>query len=111
MKSTTCDVRDNDRDVDVVDGLPPMPASIKNQMPKLATLLQSLAAQLGRDSVQLQLKASMDLRRAFDADDYRAVSEVYRRGHGWVAATENGFCIGVPAPAMQEFARRHREAA
>ncbi len=108
MKSTTCDVRDNDRDVTVMDGLLPVPASIKTQMPGLAEMLKSLVDQIGRDAVQLQLKASIDLRRAFDADDYRAVNEIYRRGHGWIDWQENGFSIGVPAVAMQTFAQRHR---
>jgi hypothetical protein len=108
MKSITCNVRDNDRDERVVDGLLPVPSSIKDQMPLLAAMLQTLSAQLGRDHVQLQLKASIDLRKAFDSDDYRAVSAVYRRGHGWIDWQENGYCIGVPKPAMQAFAQKHR---
>ncbi len=108
MESTACDVRDNDRDIGVPDGLLPVPVSIKDSMPELAAMLKSLVEQIGRDAVQLQLKASIDLRRAFDADDYRAVNEVYRRGHGWISCREAGFDIGVPAPAMQAFAQRHR---
>jgi len=94
--------------VDVVAGLAPMPTSIKDQMPILAKMLQDLAGNMGRESVQLQLKASMDLRRAYDADDYKAVSAVYRRGDGWVTAEENGFCVGVPDAVMKAFAHRHR---
>lgn len=45
------------------DGLP-VPANIKDQMPRLAAMRQSLAANIGRDAVQLRLKASMDLRNA-----------------------------------------------
>ena len=108
METTTCAVQHGVQQVDVVDGLLPMPASIKAQMPELAALLQSLAANIGREAVQKQLQASVDLRRAFDADDYKAVRAVYRRGDGWVDATENGFQVGVPAAAMQTFARRHR---
>ena len=108
MESTTCTVQHHGQHVDGVDGLAPMPTSIKDQMPVLARMLQDLAANMGRESVQLQLKASMDLRRAFDADDYQAVSAVYRRGDGWVSAVENGFCVGVPDAAMKAFAQRHR---
>ena len=111
MESTACDVRDNDRDIDVMDGLLPVPSSIKGQMPKLAGMLRNLSNQLGRESVQRQLKASVDLRAAFDADDYQAVKSIYRRGHGWIDAQEDGFCVGVPELAMRDFARRHREAA
>jgi hypothetical protein len=77
-------------------------------MPLLAAMLQDLSAQLGRESIQAQLKASMDLRKAFDADDYQAVNAIYRRGHGWIDWQEAGFCIGVPSAAMQAFAKRHR---
>jgi len=108
MDSTACTVQHHGQHVDGVDGLLPMPTNIKLQMPILAKLLQDLAANLGRESVQLQLKASMDLRRAYDADDYQAVRAVYRRGDGWVSAVENGFCVGVPEEAMKAFARRHR---
>lgn len=108
MKSTTCNVRDNDRDVCIPDGLGPIPASIKDQMPELAGMLQSLSNQLGRETVQLQIKASIDLRRAFDADDYTTVNAIYRRGHGWIHWQENGFFIGVPEQAMRDFAKRHR---
>ncbi len=108
METMTCDVQHPVRDLDVLDGLPPAPTSIKDQMPDLAAFLQSLAANIGRDHVQLQLKASIDLRRAFLSDDYAAVREVYRRGHGWVYWEERGYCMGVPAGRMIEFARRHR---
>jgi hypothetical protein len=108
MESKACDVRDNGQDVDVLDGLPPMPTSIKAQMPELAAFLQSLAANIGRDRVQLQLKGSVDLRKAYSADDFRAVNGVYRRGHGWVVWQENGFLVGVLADAMAAFAKRHR---
>lgn len=108
MESTTCDVRESVRDKKNADVLPPVPASIKDQMPLLAATLQNLSAQLGRESIQLQLKASLDLRKAFDADDYRAVNAIYRRGHGWIDCQEGGFCIGVPKAAMQAFAKRHR---
>lgn len=77
-------------------------------MPKLAAMLQHLSANMGRESVQNQLKASMDLRRRFDANDYVGVNEVYRRGHGWIDWQEAGYCIGVPKAAMQAFAKRHR---
>lgn len=110
MESTTCDVQHNVRQLDVVDGLPIQPNNIKEQMPVLAQQLQSLAANVGRESVQRMLKASMDLRAAFDANDYRAVNEVFKRGHGWVAAQENGFCVGVPENVMRDFAKRHRRA-
>ena len=108
MESTACNVRDDARDAMVPDGLPPIPTNIKEQMPELAEMLQRLSVQLGRDSIQLQLKASIDLRRAFDADDYDAVRAVYRRGHGWIDWQENGYCIGVPEWAMRTFAQHHR---
>lgn len=110
MKSITCNVHDKKTDVDVVDGLLPVPTSIKDQMPLLAQMLQVLSAQLGRDAIQRQLRCSMDLRKAFDADDYQGVRAVYRRGDGWIDWQEAGYCIGVPAQAMQEFAKRHRSA-
>lgn len=114
MNSTTCDVRDNVRDIpprtDVRDGLLPAPSNIKDQMPGLAKMLQHLSQQLGRESVQLQVKATMDLRKAFDANDYRAVSAVYRRGHGWIYWEEGGYCMGVPEAAMRAFANKHRRA-
>ena len=101
MKSITCDVRDNDRDtttrtdVDGLAALPPTPTNIKEQMPLLAAMLKDLAAQLGRERIQFQLKASMDLRKAFDADDYREVNSIYRRGHGWIDWQEAGFCLSL----------------
>lgn len=108
METNSCDGQHHGQQVDVVAGLLPVPNSIKDQMPVLAGLLQDLAANLGRESVQLQVRASIDLRRAFDADDYAGVSAVYRRGVGWIDAQENGFCVGVPAAAMQAFTKRHR---
>jgi hypothetical protein len=110
METTACDVQHDVRMVDGADGLPPLPRSIKEQMPVLAEWLQHLAGQLGRDHVDRMVRASVDLRRAYDRDDYQAVQEVYRRGHGWIDSTEGGFCIGVPADRMKEFAQRHREA-
>ncbi len=108
MKSITCNVHDKKTDVDVVDGLLPVPTSIKDQMPLLAQILQVMSGQLGRDAVQVWLKTSMALRRAFDADDYRAVNAIYRSGKGWIDWQEAGYCIGVPGQAMSEFAKRHR---
>lgn len=108
METKGCAVQHAVRGLDVVDGLPPVPSSIKDQMPDLAAFLQSLAANIGRELVQRQLKASVDLRTAFRLDDYAAVREVYRRGHGWVYWEENGYCVGVPAERMAQFARRHR---
>jgi hypothetical protein len=111
MESTTCDVQHNGQQVGVVDGLSPTPTSIKDQMPELAKLLQDLAVNGGRESVQVMLKATMDLRRAYEVDDYAAVCAIYRRGDGWINAQENGFCMGVPDADMKAFAKRHREAA
>jgi hypothetical protein len=108
METTTCDVQQSVRHVDAVDGLLPMPTNIKVQMPDLASMLQQLAANVGRDTVQRQLQASVDLRHAYDADDYRAVNAVYRRGDGWVSWSENGYCVGVPSDVMAAFAKRHR---
>lgn len=110
METTACDVQHDVRMVDEADGLPPLPRSIKEQMPVLAGWLQELAGQLGRDHVDRMVRASVDLRKAFDRDDYEAVQEVYRRGHGWIDSTEGGFCMGVPADRMKEFAKKHREA-
>ncbi len=108
MESTACDVQHHGQQVDVVAGLLPMPTNIKNQMPQCAAFLQSLAANIGRDQVQQMLRASVDVRRAYDRDDYAAVREIYRRGQGWVFWSEAGHLVGVPADAMTEFARRHR---
>ena len=85
-----------------------MPTNIKLQMPQCAAFLQSLAANVGRNQVQQMLKASVDLRRAFDRNDYAAVRAVYRRGHGWIDWAEGGFLVGVASEAMSEFARQHR---
>lgn len=108
MESTACDVQHHGQQVDVVDGLPPMPTNIKLQMPECAAFLQSLAANVGRDQVQQMLKASVDLRRAFDRNDYAAVRAVYRRGHGWIDWAEAGYLVGVSSDAMTRFARQHR---
>lgn len=108
METTTCAVHHHGQHLDVVDGLPPVPTNIKEQMPQLATMLQDLAAQLGRERMHQLVKASMDIRRAYDADDYRAVSAVYARGHGWTNWQEGGYCLGVPNEAMAAFAKKHR---
>jgi hypothetical protein len=108
METTTCAVHQHGQHVDVVDDLLPPPTNIKEQMPGLAAMLQFLAGNIGRESVTLQLKASMDLREAYDADDYRAVNEIYRRGHGWIDWEESGYCVGVPKRAMAAFAAKHR---
>lgn len=108
METTTCDVHHHDHQSAEVDGLLPPPSNIKLQMPGLAAQLQFLAGNLGRESVTLQLKASLDLRKAYDADDYKAVSAIYKRGHGWIDWEEGGYCVGVPKRAMQAFAKRHR---
>lgn len=108
METTTCTVQHYDQHVDGVDELLPPPTNIKEQMPSLAAQLQWLSGNLGRESITLQLKASIDLRKAYDADDYRAVSAVYKRGHGWIDWEEDGYCVGVPKRFMQAFAARHR---
>lgn len=123
MESTTYDVRDTrpghvqdeTTRTEHLDGLPllaPMPQSIKAQMPNLAAMLQDLATKLpgGRDDVALQVRATVDLRTAYAADDFSAVSAVYRRGHGWVYWEEAGCCFGVPEVHMRAFASRHRNA-
>jgi hypothetical protein len=111
MESTTCDVQQGVQQTEVMDGLPkllPIPSSIKVQMPLLAAHLQQLAASMGRECVDLQVRASLDIRAAYDRDDFRAVSRVYARGHGWIASIEGGACLGVPDEYMRAFARRHR---
>ncbi len=108
METTTCTVQHHGQHPDGVDGLLPPPTSIKDQMPQLAAMLQNLSSQLGRDNVQRLVKASMDLRKAYDADDYREVSKVYARGHGWTNWEEGGYSLGVPNAAMQAFAKKHR---
>jgi hypothetical protein len=108
METTTCAVQHHGQQLDGVDGLLPPPTNIKEQMPQLASTLQWLSGNLGRESVVRQLKASMDLRKAYDADDYRAVNAVYKRGHGWIDCEEGGFCVGVPRRFMEAFAKRHR---
>lgn len=111
MESTTCDVQQAVQHTEALDGLPkllPSPTSIKAQMPLLAAQLQQLAAQMGREFVDLQVRASMDIRAAYDKDDRWAVSAVYRRGHGWISSIEGGACLGVPDEYMRAFVRRHR---
>ena len=110
MESTACDVHHRDRQVDVVDVIPPAPTSIKDQMPGLANVLRQLADNMGRDFVQKMVKASVDLRAAYEADDYQAVNCLYRSGTGWLAVEENGYFIGVPEASMKAFAQRHRRA-
>lgn len=110
MESTACDVHHHDRHVDVVDVIPPAPTSIKDQMPGLANVLQQLAANMGREFVQKMVKASVELRAAYEADDFQAVNALYRSGSGWLAVAENGYFMGVPESAMKAFALRHRRA-
>lgn len=94
--------------LDGLDALPPMPTTIKDQMPCIAGFLQQLAANMGREHVAAQVKASIDLRKAYDRDDFAAVSEVYARKQGWVTCTEGGFQLGIPDLHMSAFAKRHR---
>lgn len=118
MKSTACNVQQNDQDggragrrTENVDGLPdlaPIPASIKDQMPVLASMLQDLSASLGREQVAPLVKAAVDLRRAYDRDDYAGVKAVYDRKDGWVTCAEGGFQMGVPARYIRAFWVRHR---
>jgi hypothetical protein len=108
MESISCDVHHGDHLLDVVDAIGPMPTNIKLQMPTLAVLLQSLAANMGREHIHAMVEATVELRRAFDADDYHAVSAIYGRRKGWAEASENGFTFGVPEAAMKAFAARHR---
>lgn len=112
MESTACAVRRSvqlTEELDGLDGLGPMPPNIRDLMPELAAMLRSLAAQIGDTGVQTMLRASIDLRRAYDADDYRAVAEVYGRRQGWLTWAEGGYQVGVPSEHMAAFARRHRE--
>ena len=111
MESITYAVQNNVQDfkeLDGVDALAPMPTSIKDQMPGIAGFLQQLAANMGREFVAAQVKASIDLRKAYDRDDFAAVSEVYARKQGWVTCTEGGFQLGIPDLHMSAFAKRHR---
>jgi hypothetical protein len=111
MESITYAVQNNVQDLkelDGVDGLAPMPTSIKDQMPAIAKFLQDLAANMGRDHVAAMVKASIDLRKAYDRDDFKAVSEVYARKQGWVTCLESGYQLGVPDAQMSAFAKRHR---
>lgn len=114
MNSTTCDVQDDVQytaRLDGLDALPPVPTSIKEQMPNMAATLQGIAGYMGREFVGAMVKASMDLRRAYEADDYPAASQVYARKDGWIACCESGFQLGVPEGHMKAFARRHRNGA
>lgn len=77
-------------------------------MPCIAGFLQQLAANMGREFVAAQVKASIDLRKAYDRDDFAAVSEVYARKQGWVTCTEGGLQLGIPDLHMSAFAKRHR---
>ena len=111
MQSTTYAVQESTQDLkklDGVDALMPMPTSIKEQMPGIASFLQELAANMGRGHVAAMVKASVDLRKAYDRDDFAAVSEVYSRKHGWVTCLEGGYQLGVPDAQMSAFAKRHR---
>lgn len=110
MESTTSDVQQDVQQFSVVDGggLPPAPTSIKEQMPLLAEFLRDLASKYSRDAVGRMVQASVDLRKAYDRDDYQGVREVYQRGCGWIDGIEGGYCLGVPAEAMRTFAQRHR---
>lgn len=111
MNSTTCDVQNDVQHTAMLDGLdalPPVPTSIKDQMPNMAAMLQSIAGYMGREFVEVMVKASMDLRRAYEADDFRAASLIYARKDGWIACCESGFQLGVPEAHMKAFAKRHR---
>jgi hypothetical protein len=112
MNSTACVVQDAVRlteELDGLDELQPVPTSIRDQMPGLAVMLQSLAGQIEQGGVHAMLRVSIDVRRAYDADDYRAVAAVYARRLGWLTWAEGGFQVGVPAEHLAAFARRHRE--
>lgn len=112
MKTTACDVRNAVQKTETLDGLDvllPAPASIKEQMPHMAAALQSIAQNMGREFVTAMVRASMDLRAAYDADDYRAASRVYARKDGWISCSEGGCQLGVPEAHMRAFARRHRK--
>ena len=111
MKSTSCAVQDDVQETEKLvglDALPPVPTSIKEQMPDMAAMLQSISGYMGREFVGAMVKASMDLRRAYDADDFRAASQVYARKDGWIAGYESGYQLGVPEGHMKAFAKRHR---
>lgn len=112
MESTTYAVQKTVQLTEVLDGLdalPPVPTSIKDQMPGIAGVLQELAANMGREHVAAMVKASIDLRRAYDRDDRSGVSEVYARKEGWVTCAEGGFQLGIPDVHMSAFANRHRK--
>lgn len=112
MKSTACDVHQSVQRTENLDGLPELPAmptSIKDQMPDLAGLLQQLGANMGREFVQVMVKAATDLRVAYDKDDYRAVRAVYARKAGWIDCQEGLYQLGVPEAHMAAFAKRHRQ--
>ncbi len=114
MESTTCAVHQSVHQAETLDGVPvldPAPTSIKDQMPELAALLQQLAVNVDRGFVQDMVRAAVDLRLAYDRDDYQAVKAVYARRHGWIDCAEGGYQLGVPEVHMKAFARRHRRAA
>jgi hypothetical protein len=94
--------------LDGLDTLPPMPTSIKDQMPGIASLLQQLSANMGREGIATTVKAAVDLRKAYDRDDYAGVSAVYARNVGWLTRFEAGYQLGVPDAHMVAFAKRHR---
>jgi hypothetical protein len=111
MESITYAVQDAvqlTEELDGMDKLAPMPSSIKDQMPVNAQTLQELATNMGREFVAVMVKASIDLRKAYDRDDRAAVSEVYARGNGWITSIEGGYQLGVPDAHMSAFAKRHR---
>lgn len=111
MRSTTYAVQDDVQLTEQLDGLaalPPVPVSIKEQMPGIAGFLQELAANMGREHVAGLVKASIELRRAYDRDDFRAVGAAYGSGRGWVTCCEAGYQLGVPEIHMAAFAKRHR---
>ena len=111
MESITYAVQDAvqlTEELDGMDALLPMPSSIKEQMPANAQTLQELASSMGRESVAAMVKASIDLRKAYDRNDRAAVSKVYTRGHGLITSTEGGHQLGVPDAHMSAFAKRHR---
>lgn len=95
-----------------MDGNPmallPRPTSIKAQMPVLADQLRQIAAQMGDEMVNTLVRNSIDLMKAYEADDYRAMSAVYRRKTGWINAHEDGVQLGLSTEQVQTFAQRHR---
>ena len=116
MKSTSYAVHQSVHQPKVVDGMAEsgrigaVPKSIKAEMPVLAGVLQDLEAGMGAQFVAGLVRTAMEIRRAFDADDFRAVSAVYARRAGWINASEGGYQLGVPEADMRAFAARHRKA-